>query len=633
MNFILNIIISSARDASAPVLTIYPGAVATGMGGAFTAFSDDMSAIYYNPAGLANFKNISLFGWQHSNWLLGLIPDAYFEFGSFNYPTQKGIIGIGLTYLTIGEVEISDEAGNTYKFTPYDVVLSLGFGTEIQKDLKIGGSIKYFYSFLIPEQVLRQVFGVEGKGTAQVPAIDVGLLYKFQNFNFGASLLNIGPNLKYSGSETGEPLPITLRLGIGYYKEIGNVSFRTAGDVVKVLVNIIQDYNDSGLVWVVNEAFKHVGIELGIAKLIFLRFGYFHDYYGDRMGPTFGIGARYKGLRIDVSDDRMIYRFNKEGDSKPNIRFQLSYETERKIIKDTIPKFIVEVFDSSNNLINNFDVEIYDSSWNSIISKVKGSNGKAIVEMPFGIYGIKILSRDYFENRDKIVFNKNAQKFKYILKQKGRAYISINIIDSLRNRPAYARISIDTLEMDTNTINLEIPEGTYALRISSIEYEDYYNIFEFKADSNYNLNIYLKPKLAYINLKLNKIAKVEIYKDGEILNSFEDSTKLIKLPVGNYKFLIIAQNYPKMEINYKIEEIKDTTLNINLVEYNQVFQFSSIDELKAFINQFPEENFLIEYYNTKTLQEIEQLKGRHEVKFRKSKENKIIVSFKNQKGG
>ncbi|MEO0203182.1 MAG: hypothetical protein ABIL37_05645, partial [candidate division WOR-3 bacterium] len=108
MNFILSIVIASARDAAAPVLTIYPGAVATGMGGAFTAFSDDMSAIYYNPAGLSNFKNISLFGWQHSNWLLGLIPDAYFEFGSFTYPTRRGTVGIGITYLTIGEVEIQD---------------------------------------------------------------------------------------------------------------------------------------------------------------------------------------------------------------------------------------------------------------------------------------------------------------------------------------------------------------------------------------------------------------------------------------------------------------------------------------------------------------------------------------------
>ncbi len=634
MNFILKIIISSARDAAAPVLTIYPGAVATGMGGAFTAFSDDMTAIYYNPAGLSNLRNFTLFGWQHSNWLLGLIPDAFYEFGGFSYPTKRGVLGIGLTYLTIGEVEITDESGNSYKFTPYDVVLSIGFGTDINKNFKVGGAIKYYYSFLVPEQVLRQVFGVEGKGTAQVPAIDLGILYNAtSDLNIGASLQNIGPGLKYSGNDISEPLPLTLRFGLGYHKKFGNLRFRLAGDVVKVLVNLMEDYADSGLVWVMNEAFKHVGTEIGIANLLFLRFGYFQDIYGDRIGPTFGIGARYKGLNIDVSDDRLIYRFNKEGDSKPNIRFQLSYESIRKVNEDTIPNFIVEVRDSLNNNITTFKVELYDTSWSSILGSFDGKNGKAIIKTNYGIYAMKISSRDYFEQRDKILFNKKGKKFKYTLKEKGKVNVSIELFDSLRSKIAYAKISIDTIEKETTNLNLQIPEGTYALRISSIEYEDYYRIFDFKADSNYNFKIQLKPKLSYIDLKLNQFAKVEVYKDSIMLTSFEDTSKLLKLPIGNYKISIVKEGFPNMELNYKIDEIKDTTLIINLVDYNQIFQFSNPNEVLLFTNQFPNEIFVIEYYNSNPLSEIESLKNKHEVKFNKSKNTKFIVSFKKQKGG
>jgi len=591
-----------------------------------------MTAIYYNPAGLANFKNINLFGWQHSNWLLGLIPDAYYEFVSYTFSTRRGVIGIGLTYLTIGEVEIQDEIGNSYKFTPYDVALSIGFGTELLKNLKVGGAVKYYYSFLIPEDVIRRVFGVEGKGTAQVPALDLGILYHaYKDLNIGVSLQNLGPPIRYSGNDAPEPLPLTLRLGLGYYKKFGNSSIRISGDIVKVLVNVFEDYRDSGLVWVLNEAFKHGGIELGIANIIFLRAGYFYDYFGDRIGPTFGIGARYKNLIIDVSDDRMIYRFNKEGESKPNIRFQLSYESEKKIQTDTIPKFIVEVYDSLNNKINNFLVEIYDTSWSSKISDFEGSNGKAIIKIPYGIYNLKISSRDYFEKKDKIIFKKNNTKIRYTLYEKKKAYVKIEIFDSLRNRNAFAKIIIDTIEKETTNISFEIPEGIYALKVNSIEYEDYYKLFEFKGDSSYDIKVSLKPRLAYINFNLNKKANVEIYKDSLLLNNFEDSTKLIKLPLGDYKFLISCENCPKMLINYNLSEIKDTTLNIEIPEYNQIFEFSNVDEVISFINKFPDENFIIEYLGPKPLN-FESLKN-YELKYKKSKDIKFIVSFKNEKGG
>lgn len=630
MNFFLNIIISSARDASAATLTIYPGAVATGMGGAFTAFADDMSSIYYNPAGLSNFKNNISFGWQHSNWLLGLIPDAYYEFGSYYYPTSRGTIGIGFTYLTIGEVEVYDQQNNAYKFTPYDFAISLGFGTSITNYLKLGAVVKYFYSLLIPEEIAKKL-GMEGKGTAQVPALDLGILYHpYDYLNLGVSIQNIGPGLKYSGNEAPEPLPLTLRLGIGYYKKFGNLSFRASGDIVKVLVNISQDYSDSGLVWVLNEAFKHGGIELGLANVIFIRGGYFLDIYGDRIGPTFGIGARYKGLIIDVSDDRLIYRFNKEGDAKPNIRFQLSYQRERQKKTDTIPKIIIEAFDTNSRKINSFSVEIYDSSWSSLISTSEGSNGKAIISIPYGVYGMKVYSSEHFEKKDKIVFNKKHQKFKYILTEKGKARVKVEISDSLRNKPVFAKLSIGSIEKETTDFSFEIPEGIYALKISANDYEDYYKIFELKADSSYYMKVNLKPRFSYIDFKINKIAKVEIYKDNQVVDTFIDSTKLIKLPIGNYNFLITCQDCPKMEINYSISQIKDTILNINIPDYAQVFEFKNIQDVEELISKFPSESFIIEHYGPRPInREFKNAQVIH----KKHKEDKFLVKFKIQQGG
>ena len=44
----------SAQNAGASFLNIAPGARAIGMGSAFAAVADDVSAVYWNPGGLAD---------------------------------------------------------------------------------------------------------------------------------------------------------------------------------------------------------------------------------------------------------------------------------------------------------------------------------------------------------------------------------------------------------------------------------------------------------------------------------------------------------------------------------------------------------------------------------------------------
>ena len=50
-------------------LKISPSARAAGMGDAFTAVANDVSTIFFNPAGLTNIKSVD-FSFNHTNWIV-----------------------------------------------------------------------------------------------------------------------------------------------------------------------------------------------------------------------------------------------------------------------------------------------------------------------------------------------------------------------------------------------------------------------------------------------------------------------------------------------------------------------------------------------------------------------------------
>ena len=50
-------------------LKISPSARAAGMGDAFTAVANDVTTIFYNPAGLTNLNNF-VFNFNHTDWIV-----------------------------------------------------------------------------------------------------------------------------------------------------------------------------------------------------------------------------------------------------------------------------------------------------------------------------------------------------------------------------------------------------------------------------------------------------------------------------------------------------------------------------------------------------------------------------------
>jgi len=340
--FISGIALADAFTPGAVMLMIFPGAKGVSMGGAFSAIADDATAIYYNVGGLGFFRNMEV-QFTHAPWLRTIVPDAYYEYFSAVFPSRVGNFGAAVTYLTPGEVEVYDEQG-TYRgsFKPYDVAVSLGYGVVPLPGLGIGLSSKIFYSYLVPEWVMREILNEPGGGTAVTFGIDGGILYKtpLPGLSLAAVLTNIGPGVSYTGSGETDPLPTTLRLGIAYgLLRTKYHKLTVAFDYHKVLPGLLEDWQEKGLDYILREGWRSIGADYTFYDMISLRMGYFHDRYGYRMGPTFGGGITYGSFKLDIADDGSIYDFNKHNpDAKRNLRFTFSFVKPINLEKPAKPK-------------------------------------------------------------------------------------------------------------------------------------------------------------------------------------------------------------------------------------------------------------------------------------------------------
>ncbi|NPB03656.1 MAG: PorV/PorQ family protein [Thermotogae bacterium] len=337
---------ADANKAGAVVLTIYPGAKAIGMGGAFSAIGDDPSALWYSPAALGTLKGGILY-LVHTPWLRTLVStnDSYFEFASLTSSSRFGTFSLGLTYLTLGEVQVLYDGTDYGVTTPYDLVLTLGYGNRLFRsalgDLYIGGAGKVLYSFLIPKAILERMGQDPNSGDALTFAVDGSVyLRKWPGYSVSVGFMNVGPGIRF-GDLPPDPLPYSIRLGFAVVPVYDTINkLQIAFDVHKIAVGLRDEltrgieYQEGDSTYVVSglrafliDAWMHVGIDYTFYNLVSFRVGYFYDKRGARVGPTFGGAVSYKGFTIDIADDTQIYEFNKHTDLdvKQNLRFGFRY--------------------------------------------------------------------------------------------------------------------------------------------------------------------------------------------------------------------------------------------------------------------------------------------------------------------
>ena len=272
---------NSAGATTAQFLRVASGARGVAMGEAYSAMTDDATAMDWNPAGLMKIKKCSV-AFMHAPYLADTFVDffAYAETAG-----EAGAWGMSFKYMNYGAIKKTDQAGTeTGKFTPYDMSFNVGFATYItgfNKD---------------PEE--RFVLGAAGKlvrsqllASDNTVSADIGLLfpYFFDNrFQMAMTAQNIMGTLRYDKSES--PLPLILRLG----------SVARISDYLAVTADAVASRD--------NYPFLAMGAELkaglGTDADLFLRAGFNTRAISDLSGfrnLTFGTGFRYASYSIDYA--------------------------------------------------------------------------------------------------------------------------------------------------------------------------------------------------------------------------------------------------------------------------------------------------------------------------------------------
>lgn len=297
---------TNVGTAGAQFLKIGPGARVDSLGGAFGALADDVTSIYWNPAGISQLEKTS-FSDTHTIWL----ADIRYNYLAFAVPIEKvGTLGASVTFLNVPDTEITTLAkpdGTGLWYSAYDTAVSVAYARQLYEQesgvkLSVGINAKYIH-----QQIHRE--------SARGVAVDVGTLYHtgWRSLRIGMSFSNFGPEMRFSGPdlESGSevagdartadyrpfpetsnptrtaaletiefPLPSNFRLGIAY----------DVIDIENNLLTLALDANHPND----NSERLNIGMEYWFRKMAAIRAGYKfrlgEDRADDEEGLTLGLG-------------------------------------------------------------------------------------------------------------------------------------------------------------------------------------------------------------------------------------------------------------------------------------------------------------------------------------------------------
>lgn len=307
--------VTKTGTSAAKFLSVGLGPRANAMGGAFSSIAGDASAMYWNPAGISNVTEVqTIFTYTK------MFADINVNYFGLVMPLEDfGTIGIGVTAMNIGDMEVTTELypeGTGEKFSAGSYAFSISYARNITTDFAVGANIKY---------IRENIYNSYADGIA----FDIGTIFTtpFYGVRFASSISNYGGKMQMGGQDLlvrhdADPtreganktldanyatdqfeLPLRLQVGLSRdFKIMENHRITLAVDAIHP--------ND-------NNQWVNVGGEISLFNdLVSLRGGYKAIFLKNTQeGLTLGAGIKYEGLSffkisIDYSFQKLEFLDN-----------------------------------------------------------------------------------------------------------------------------------------------------------------------------------------------------------------------------------------------------------------------------------------------------------------------------------
>jgi len=314
---------SKVGTAAAQFLKIGVGARAMGLAGSFTAIANDVSTLYWNPAGITNFSSFS-FAVSHTEWF----ADISHDFAGIIYPlSTSDIIALNVIALNTGEQEVTtvtqpDGTGIFYDVS--DLAIGISYARELTDRFSVGLSVKYIQQNLYNE-------------SASTFAIDAGTFLRtgFHDLIIAMAISNFGGDMQLEGTDlitttnvnnqgSGNynpdarlktepwPLPLTFRIGVAM-NIVGGKDPVIASENNRVTFEIDGVHPND------NTEKLTFGGEYAWNENICARLGYRMNYDVEKW--TYGVGVKF-----DISSTQVGFDFAQVSFSDLGNVSQISFE-------------------------------------------------------------------------------------------------------------------------------------------------------------------------------------------------------------------------------------------------------------------------------------------------------------------
>jgi long-subunit fatty acid transport protein len=131
-----------AGISTAQFLKIGVGGRASALGDAFVAIANDASALYWNPAGIMQFKKDEII-FAHNNWLVDINHD--FIGGVYHFGGNHAV-GISITSLSMDDMPVTTEFapfGTGEFFSFGDIAIALTYSQKMTDKFSFGATVRY----------------------------------------------------------------------------------------------------------------------------------------------------------------------------------------------------------------------------------------------------------------------------------------------------------------------------------------------------------------------------------------------------------------------------------------------------------------------------------------------------------